>query len=270
MRLHCIVLTIFILSSISHAQEATEEIPAHRVQAWIASYTDEDGTALTDPDTGEAIGIDTAFLEYEGGLIAVWPGNDFVFSEDEDGILTGTFLLTDPDIVASSVLTIIDEDTRSEVRTLRLFGTEQTNYITYSRSADEIEIWTESARNFLEDSMLSTCMGRPSVTLSFGYTAPDLLMPFRFNDDGSVLMDGRLYVGGEHEDVSTREFAGTSTTTVTIRSLDTGGSSIGFGMESTTDGRDDCQLIYESSFSPFDSDFIALLANAETIGAEED
>lgn len=241
-----------------------ETISPYRVTAWRATYTDEAGIPMIDSDAGEEEAIDTAFLEYEDSLISVWNGGDFIYTGSPESGYSGTFLVTDPDIDVTTVLTFIDEDTRFEVRYTTLFGTEYAEYVTYARTDYEIEIWSENARSFLDASMINTCLGKNPGMLGFAYTMPDLLMPFRFQEDGTVLMDEKLYVGGEHEATNSSPFI----TIVTRRSLALGEGSIGFRLQSIADGRDDCQLIYESNFRPFDEDFEALFATAAIRGGE--
>ncbi len=272
-----LLISIFGLCVVVQAQDATgtptesTDETLHHVQAWRATYTDEAGEALTDAETGESVGTDVAFLEFDGGIISVWPGADFIYTGDDEAGYSGHFLIADPDIDVTTTLQIIDEDTRREVQSTNLFGTEQLSYITYTRTDDEIEIWSESERNFIETTMLGECLGLMSVNLSFGWVAPDVLMPIRFEEDGSVLMDYRVYEGGENVDSSTRPMTdGSTTTTVVTRTVDAGESTIEFRLHGIIDERDDCEMIYESIFTPFDADFDSIMTRAEAIGAESE
>lgn len=238
----------------------------YRVPAWRATHTDESGEALVDPETGEPAGTLVAFLEYDDGVIAVWPGADILFTETEEGF-AGALLTPDPDITVTSTLQIVDATTRREIRQTSLFGMEQISYITYTLTDETIEIWSESDRNFLETTLLGTCLGRTSVTLSFGWAAPDVLMPIQFADDGTLIMNYHQYVGGVHEEVSVREGVGRVTTTTVRRSVEVGAGSIGFRLHGTIDGRDDCEMIYTSVFTPFDANYDALIGRAQAIGA---
>lgn len=267
-----VILILWAFSFVIQAQNATVESfddpdPAYRVQAWLATYTDEDGAALLDPDTGEEVTTYAAFLEYDDGLIAVLPGADIIYTLAEEGY-TGHFLVADPDISVSSSLEIVDEDTRLEVRSTDMFGIEQLSYISYMRTDEEVEIWSESTRDFIETTMLGTCLGKTTVNLSFGWAAPDILMPIYFADDGTVLMDYRIYTGGENEDISTRTVGETTTTTVVTRSIEVAPSSIAFRLHGIIDGRDDCEMIYESTFTPFDEVYDNLFERSQEIANE--
>jgi len=262
------MLFLLLAAPIGYIAAQTEELePRYRATIWIARSTDEDGEVYTDSETGEPLeGTETAFLEYEDGLIIVWPGPDYVFTGNPDDGFTGSFLVADPDITVTSELTFVDEDTRFEVRSAELFGMEQVEYFVYTRTDEEIEIWSESERNFTETTLLFECFDRDPAPLSFGWTAPDILMPIRFYNDGTIVMDYREYVGGEHRDIEEPDSNGN--VTVVTRTLDVGTDSIGFRLHGIMNGRDDCEMIYESTFTPFDGDFDALFARAEEIGEE--
>jgi len=251
-----------------HAQEATppSDTP-YVVQAWRAFYTDtpEDNPII--PDVDEEGVLEAAFLEFEGGMIAVLPGGDLLYTGSAQDGYTGQFLIPDPDIEITTTLQIVDEDTRTEVQSVTLFGTEQLSYVTYVRTGDTVEIWSESAREFTETTLLNTCLGLSPAPLSFGYVAPDLLMPFRLTEDDTVVMFGRTYVGGENEETSaTRLGSGGVATIVTLRTLTITPDRIDFRLVGGINDRDDCELVYDSTFTPFDGDTASILLRAAEIG----
>jgi hypothetical protein len=243
----------------------------YRAWAWHVTSIDEDGEVLTDPDTGEPLWESiAAFVPFEGGFISVWPGpNMFYTGTPEDGF-TGTFLVSDPGIEIEGEFWFVDANIRRETRDFCVFGMCDVRHYLYTRTDDVLEIWSEGPRSFLNISMLGDCIGVDNPQVSRGWSDPDLLMPFSFEADGTIVMDGRVY---EHDDdcgMCNEEIGpiGTDGVIVVERSMVVTSGVINFRVEGKIDDRDDCTMLHVSDFIPFDGDIVMLLQRAEEIGGQ--
>jgi hypothetical protein len=116
--------------------------------------------------------------------------------------------------------------------------------------------------------MFADCMGRTGVEPPGAFANPDPILPIRIDDEA-----GQLYIGdtvltggdGTYERTEEGEF-GQFTQVITQTAVVSEGN-ISFSYYAVADGRDDCELRYDTTFVPFDGDYDALFAGAEALSA---
>ena len=169
-----------------------------------------------------------------------------------------------------ATLEIIDEDTR-QVASVTTSGamTFESNLL-FERSDLEFGVWVEGERNLSEYSMFAECMGRVGVEPPGAFAEPDPILPIRVDDEAGTLTIGNTMLtgeGGEYELVEEGEFG--QFTQVITQKASVSEDAITFTYHAVADERDDCELHYETTFTPFDGDYEALMARAAELGAEE-
>lgn len=248
----------------SWAQE-DDELPTYT--AWQVTRLDEDGNPEEGSDS-EAPANTVAVLELDEGntLLIVWAGPDILYELQEDGTYSGHELVDATTYEFSATLEVLDDDTMTSysVTETERFTFETT--IIYERTDAELMVYTELDRTVIEYTQFTDCLGA-SGEVGRAWITSDLLVPFQISED-SLIWNEQVFTGGGGSYVSERtqpfaSFENFITQTFT-------GTADGFDYEyhAIANERDDCEMIYESSYVPFDHDFEALYGRAETEAAE--
>ena len=215
-----------------------------------------------------------AFLSLDEGetLIAVWAGPDIVYTRNEEGVYTGVTLIPES-YEFEATLEVIDEETMegTSVLTTGAFESESAYRYVLGEDTETLAVYTEGERTIEEYSQFQECMGRTNVEPGSAWTTPDLLIPIIADpEDNLIIWDQRTFAEGAGglENVETTEFG--TLENVTTRTLTSAGDeSFVFRYHAIAGERDDCEMIYESTLTPFDGDFEVLFARAEELADTE-
>ena len=216
----------------------------------------------------------TAILSSEDGavMIAAAMGADVLFIRDDDtGDYAGSQLVPGGADFGST-LHITGPDTMEETATISYGAFDDHYLLSYTRvEGVTAQFWSEVERSFSDVGFFGPCLGRTDADPGPGWSNPDPIIPVIFGDEGSLTIDDLEFSGGGGSFVneSLREAGQSSiatTRTVTLVS----DTEIEFTFEMVLDERDDCQVIYTSTWVPFDGDVDALVARAESLGTEEE
>ncbi|MCI0711408.1 MAG: hypothetical protein L0154_14740 [Chloroflexi bacterium] len=243
-----------------------DEPPAFETSTWQVIFLDENG----DPEPVEdedALPEIVVFITLDDGetLIEVWSGVDVIYTLGDDGLYSGATIIEESYTFAAT-LEILDENTM-HAESMSLYGTQEfSSSLLYERLEDvEATVYTESERDIIEYTQFAECLGRVGVEVGRAWTLPELLVPVQVGED-SIIFAGKEFVdvGGAYEIVWTQEFGQfENEITETFTPLDE--DTLAYRYHATAGGRDDCEMIYESTFIPFDGDFEALFAHAESL-----
>lgn len=231
---------------------------------WQVTRLDEAGDPEPplDPD---APAQEVLMFELNEGatLLIVWTGSDILYTLQDDGTFSGTELVPRSTYTFTATLEMVDEDTfmSYSVTETERFTSETT--IIYERTENEYALYTELERTIVEYSQFTDCLGREG-DVGGAWTRSDLLVPIQIGED-TLVWNQLVFEGGADSFINerTQPFGGfenmiTQTFTGTEEGFE-------FSYHAIADGRDDCEMIYESSYAPFDGDFDALYARAEAL-----
>ncbi len=262
----CLCLVVVGVPMTTWAQDDDgKDLPTYT--AWQVTRLDEDGNPEEALDP-EAPGNTIAVLNLDEGdtLLIVWAGPDIIYELQDDGTYSGHELVDSPTYEFSGTLEIIDEDTMSSysVTETERFTFETT--IIYNRTDAELVVFTELDRTVIEYTQFTDCLGA-SGEVGRAWVTPDLLVPFQIGES-SLIWNEQVFTGGGGSYMSerTQPFASfeniiTQTFTGTVEGFD-------YEYHAIANERDDCEMIYESSYVPFDQDFEALYSRADEQAAE--
>jgi hypothetical protein len=265
-----LIAGLLLAGGVLYAQEDPDTF--YEVPLWNVIEL-EDGEPV-DPEEN-TLPLTVAFLSLDEGdtLIAVWAGPDIVYTLNEDGTYAGATLIPEP-YEFEATLEVIDETTMQSASVLNAgaFTSETTYRYELSDDAPVARIYTEGERTIEEYSQFQECMGRTDVEVGSAWTTPDLLIPIVVDlEEGLMIWDQREFIGddgGQGTHVETTEF-GTLQNVITRTFHPAGDYAFDFRYHAIAGERDDCEMIYQSTFTPFDGDFEALFARAEELGDTE-
>ena len=261
--LSIVCLLFIMLGSVPFASLAQDDddtgMPTYT--AWQVTRLDEAGNP-EEPLDPDAPANKVAILELDEGntLLFVWAGPDIIYALQNDGTYSGSLLVPSPTYTFTATLEMVDEDTMTSysVTDTGRFTSETT--IVYERTEVEIVIFTELDRTIVEYSQYAECLGRVG-DVGRAWTTSDLLVPFQigedtliwsqevFTGDGATFINEKTQPLGAFENIITQTFIGNA-------------EGFDFSYYAIADGRDDCEMIYESSYVPFDEDFTTLFERA--------
>jgi len=240
-----------------------DDMPDNLYSAWTV-------TDLLAEDGDEPIENLVAFLHIdEETILEVWTGADVIYTLQDDGTYSGANLLP-VGYDFSATLTIIDEDTYETFSEISsgTFTTE-TNLL-YERTEIEIGVWIEPERDLQEFSLFGDCMGRVDVSPPLAFSQPDPILTILIDEDAGELVLGENVLTGSgtyelEEEDTFGQFARVTTQTAVVSE-----DAIDFSFYSIADSRDDCELIYETQFLPFDGDYEDFFDLVEEISEPEE
>lgn len=239
------------------------EPPAFESSAWQVTFLDENGNP--EPVEGEDVLPEVVvFITLNEGetLIEVWSGVDIVYTPGDDGLYSGATII-DENYEFMATLEILDENTM-HAESMTLYGTQEfSSSLRYERLEDvEAAVYTESERNIIEYTQFAECLGRVGVEAGRAWTLPELLVPVQLGEDSIIFASKEFVnVGGAYEIVWTQEF-GQFENEIAETFTRLADDVLTYRYHAIAGGRDDCEMIYESTFTPFDGDFEALFARA--------
>jgi hypothetical protein len=215
--------------------------------------------------TEEAEDIIVTFGVYDDGdtLVGVRGLEDFLFTRSDDGTYEGSFLAILSDgYEYHSTLTVESPTEMTSVSETIVFECTITSTVRYERlEGDGSQLWTETAREVLNTSLLGECLGRTLITPPVWVTMPDFMVAVRVDEAaGTAYFNGDEYVGSggsfaRVEDTSDDPYLPTvETYTLEIISDE----ALTHSLASISYEREDCQIAYSGTFVPFDGDFEAL------------
>ncbi len=236
--------------------EANPEAGGVVVPLWLA--TDEDG---------EPRYVAFLFLD-DGTIVEAGLGADVIYTPVDDGTYSGEPLVP-AGYEFAATLQLIDDETIQVASTITsgVFSTESN--ITYSLTDLEAGIWIEYPRDVIEFSKFGECMGRLDAEPPGAFTDSDPILPIVIDEEaGEFWLGPHILTGGDgsYELEVTGEFG--QFTDVTTRTATVVDDTIAFRYHSIAAERDDCEMIYESTYSRFDGDFAALFERVNDMGAE--
>jgi hypothetical protein len=262
-----LMLVFAVGASCLMAQEATE-VPSESgvtAEAWLVTDLDEE-------ESEDAVARYVVFLTLDDGdtLIEVAAGEDVIYTKGEDGLYSGAPLIPTDRYEFEATLEVVDDDTYQVASAIKTGSLTFESNLLFERSDLEFGVWVEGERNLTEYSMFAECMGRVGVEPPGAFAEPDPILLIRVDDEAGTLTIGNTVLaggGGAYELVEEGEFG--QFTQVVTQTASVSEASIAFTYHAIADERDDCELHYETTFTPFDGDFEALMARAEELGAEE-
>lgn len=252
-------LILFALTTPLFAQE-TDETSNHLYSAWTVTdlLADDDDAAIEDYVVFLQVDDDT--------LLEVWSGADVVYTLEADGSYSGTSLLPD-DYEFLATLTFIDEDTIETYSEINAGFFTSTRNLLYQRTDMLVGVWIEAERDLQEYSMFGECMGRVDTSPPRAFSEPDPILTIHIDEEAGELVIGKhvLTGSGTYELEEESEFGQfiqvvTQTAVVTEDTID-------FTYHAIADGRDDCELIYETQYLPFDADYEAFFELVDSLVA---
>lgn len=247
-----------------------DESPALETSAWQVSLFDEEGEPRVVDEA--ALPEVIVFLSLDDGetLIAVWSGPDVIYTLEDDGTYSGTTLI-DESYEFTAMIEVVDENTM-EGKSVSVYGSrEYMTSLLYERLEDvEAVIYTESERDIIEFTQFGECLGRTDATVGRAWSVPELLVPFQIGED-SLIFARREFVdtGGSFESVQTTEF-GTFENVITETFTPMADNSFEYRYHAIAGARDDCEMIYESTFMPFDGDIEPLFERADALAVTDE
>ena len=266
MRILSLVIIMVILcltSTLIMAQDTNEEDPeAVTATLWLANEEDADEDA--EPRYVAFLFMDDGATILEAGF-----GTDVLYQLGEDGIYAGqTFVPSAFEF--SATLEIIDDET-IQVSSETTSGTFTTSSdITYTLSDIEAHIWVENPREVIEFSKFGECMGRDLPEPPGAFADADPILPIIIDDEvGELRLGPHVLLGDGNTFELEVEGQFGQFTDVTSRTAIVGDETIDFSYYSIADERDDCEMIYESSYALYDGDFEAMMERIDDRSEEE-
>jgi hypothetical protein len=168
----------------------------------------------------------------------------------------------------SATLEIVDDNTmQSESLTETSNFTSEASLL-YERIEGTLSLFVEGEREIVEFSQFQECLGRTGGEVGGAWTRSDLLVPIQITEN-ALMWDQLTFEGGGgvYINVRTEEF-GSFENVITQTFTGTAESGFEFSYHAIADGRDDCEMIYNSSYSPFDGDFEAIFAIAAELSED--
>ena len=264
------VLLMLVSPLIAVAQDDDDEILSYSV--WVVTDVDAEVDAVEDdsvlPNEVVVISLDDGET-----LLIIWAGSDIIYTRQDDGTYSGAELVAGGGYEFEATLEIIDDNTMQSDSVVQTGSFTSETTLRYALVEDEdiaAQLYVEGEREIVEFSQFQECLGRTDVTVGRAWTRSDLLVPMRFTDDGLIWNEmvfeggGGVYINERTEEFSSFENLITQTFTAT------GEGNFDYNSHAIADGRDDCEMIYNSSYAPFDGDFEAIFAMAEELSAAED
>ena len=256
-----IILVLLIVGSV-FAQD--DVMPQHIVSAWEQINLDP----LLENDNEPFY---VAFLQIDADtLLEVARGADVVYTRNEDGTYSGATLLPVP-YEFSSTLTIIDEDTYEVFSSVTSGTFTSETDLRYERQDFNLSVWVEPERDLQEFSLFQECMGRVDVSPPTAFSDPDPILPIVFDDELGVMRLGdTLLIGGgdAYELEEERPFG--QFMQIIVQSAMVSEDVIDFEYNSIADGRDDCELRYQTQYILFDMDYEALYTRVDAMSTEDE
>ena len=252
-----LVLTL-LLSSVSMViaqDEGDDELEGVIAPLWLAADSNADADA-------EPRYVAFFFLD-DDTIIEAGFGADVIYTPSDDGTYNGAPLVP-AGFEFSATLEIVDDQTITVASTTSsgVFSTEAN--ITYTLTDLEAGIWIENPREVLEFSKFGECMGRIDASPPGAFTDSDPIVPIVIDEEaGEFWVGPHILTGGDGSyelevEGMFGQFADVTTRTATVDA-----DGIAFRYHSIADGRDDCEMTYESTYSRFDGDFEALFMRVE-------
>jgi hypothetical protein len=271
MRKILLVSLCLIMLGVSAVFAQDDEPPTIETSAWQVTFLDENG----DPEPVEdedALPEIVVFMSLDDGatLIEVWSGPDIIYTLEDEGLYSGTTLI-DESYEFTSTLEVVDENTM-HVESVSVYDSrEYQSSLIYERLEDvDAAVYTESERDIIEYTQFGECLGRTDTSVGRAWIVPELLVPIQLEEENLIFNSMEFEnVGGLFESVRTTEF-GSFENVITETFNPTVDDSLDYRYHATAGGRDDCETIYESTFTPFDGDFEALFERAEELADTDD
>ena len=268
---HVIFLALFLLMlmpTFAFAQDDEDEEMGYNI--WIVTEIGEDGEPVEADDADEpATEVVVVPMDDGDTLLIIWTGIDIIYTIQDDGTYSGAELYAGGGYEFTATLEIIDEDTLQGHSVVDTGNFESERTLLYERVEDSsIQLFTENERTIVEFTQFTDCLGRDG-TVGTAWTRSDLLVPIAFDEaglfwnklqfdgGGGVFINERTQEFGSFENVITQTFTGNAE------------DGFDFSYEAIADGRDDCEMIYESSYTPFDGDFESIFGRAEELAEAE-
>ncbi|RMF77211.1 MAG: hypothetical protein D6737_18445 [Chloroflexi bacterium] len=226
-------------------------------------------TDLDDDASDEGAETFVVFLSPDDGatLIEVARGADVVYTLSDDGLYSGATLVPAA-VDFAATLEVIDEDTRQVMSVTRTGALTFETNLQYDRSDVAFGVWVEGERDLMEYTMFAECLGREDGSPPSAFATPDPILPIAIDDEaGTLTIGGDLVLsggGGVYERVDEAPFG--QFTQVITQTATVSDDSIAFTYHAIADGRDDCEVRYETTFVPFDADYEALLERGDMLG----
>lgn len=256
------LLVALTATIIVHAQpDPTPTTSVIESSGWLMIDLDEPAS----PDETENIVV---FLNLDDGdtLVEVARGVDMIYQRGDDGSYSGAPLIPTDIFTYEITLELIDDAARQVASSVSDGSYTYESNLRYERLDVSYTVWTEVERNIIEFTMIGECLGLVDAVPGSAWTRLDLLTPIRIDEEAGILyMGGEAYSGGDGvyelvEEGPFGQFMQVTTRTVTVAE-----DSIAYRHHSIADERDDCEMIYESSFVPFDGDAESLFERAATL-----
>lgn len=258
------LVLLFSLSAASvFAQEAASETDASRLRGtiWLRS----------DPERPDDEPAPVLFvpIDEDGTLIMVEDGLDVLYTPLDEMSYSGAMLIPTDLFTYEATLTLMDEERRESTSTTTTSFSNSTRTLIYLRGDQEFEIWSEVERTVIEYSMFQECMGVANLRLGSTWTDTDPLLPLQLDEEAGSLMIGRRVfegAGGSFERVQEAPFG--QFTQVITETATLNDAELLLRYHAIADERDDCEMIYEARYLPFDGDYAALFAAIEARAEE--
>lgn len=259
-----IIIVILCLTSTLIMSQDTDDEEREAVTATLWFAKEEDSDADDEPRYVAFLFMNDSETIVEAGF-----GADVLYHLGDDGLYSGQMLVPSA-FEFTATLEIIDDET-IQVSSETTSGTFTTaSDITYTLTEIEANIWIENPREIIEFSKFGECMGRDLPDPPGAFADADPILPIIIDDEVGELRLGPhvLLGGGDAYELEVEGQFG-QFPDVTTRTAIVGDESIDFSYYSIADGRDDCEMIYESSYVLYDGDFEAMMEQINDMSEEE-
>lgn len=258
-----LVLLLLLSAASVFAQEATPETDASRLRGTIWLRTDPER-----PDD-EPAPVLFITIDEDGTLIEVEDGLDVLYTPIDETSYSGAMLIPTDLFTFEAALTLMDEERREVVSTTTTSFSHSTRTLIYLRGEQEFEVWSEVERTVIEYSLFQECMGVSNLRLGSTWTATDPLLPLRLDEEsGSLVIGRRTFAGADGSFERVQEAPFGQFTQVITETATLSDAELLLRYHAITDERDDCEMIYEARYAPFDGDYAALFAAIEARAEE--
>jgi len=259
MRYFMILLMLLIAPGLLLAQTDDDETEdtGVTVPLWLATEADAE-------DDAAPRYVAFFFLD-DGTIMEAGFGADVVYTPSDDGTHGGAPLVPSG-FEFSATLELVDDETIVVTweTTSGIFSTE--SHITYTVTDLEAGIWIENPREVIEFSKFAECMGRLDAQPPGAFTDSDPILPLVIDEEAGELWRGPHILtggGGSYALETVGEFGDLAD--ITTQTATVADDTITFRYHSIAGERDDCEMIYESTYSRFDGDFDALFSRVDEL-----